>query len=110
MPRGSHATRSGRARTHDPRSRFSTGEMTRHTAPRGSGPRHVSIVALPDGVVSTLFGIFDVMNASTVLDPSNDHSAEPLPFRTDIVGEATGPLRTASGITVDVQRSIDTID
>ena len=29
----------------------------------GSSPRHVSLVALPDAVVSTLFGIFDVMNA-----------------------------------------------
>ena len=84
--------------------------MTRQSTPRGSGPRHVSVVALPDGAVSTLFGIFDVMNASTVLHPSTDHSAGRLPFRTDIVGEETGPLRTASGITVDVQRSIDTID
>ena len=73
-------------------------------------PRHVSVVALPDGTVSTLFGIFDVMNASTVLHPSPDSSAGRLPFRTDIVGEAAGPLRMASGITVDVQRSIDEID
>src|SRR5688572_235930 len=81
--------------------------MTSHA---GSSPRHVSIVALPEGAVSTLFGIFDVMNASTVLDPSSDHSAGRLPFHTEIVGEAAGPLGTASGITVDVQRSIDTID
>ena len=92
--------------------------MTRHASvkparqvtARGSGPRHVSVVALPDGAVSTLFGIFDVMNASTVLDAPTDDSTSRLPFRTEIVGEATGPLKTASGIAVDVQRSIDAID
>jgi len=31
-------------------------------------PHHVSLVALPDAVVSTLFGIFDVMNAFTLMD------------------------------------------
>jgi hypothetical protein len=30
-----------------------------------SNPLHVSLVAVPDAVASTLFGIFDVMNAFT---------------------------------------------
>ena len=34
---------------------------------RSSGLRHVSLVALPDAVASTLFGIFDVMNASSLM-------------------------------------------
>jgi transcriptional regulator GlxA family with amidase domain len=84
--------------------------MTRRSNTRGSRPRHVSVVALPDGVVSTLFGIFDVMNASTELDPARDSSAGRLPFQVEIVGETNGPLETASGIAVDVQRSIDAID
>src|SRR5688500_14837977 len=85
-------------------------KVTRQVRSRGSGPRTASVVALPDGAVSTLFGIFDVMNASTVLDAPADDSTSRLPFRTEIVGEATGPLKTASGIAVDVQRSIDAID
>jgi transcriptional regulator GlxA family with amidase domain len=32
------------------------------------------------------------------------------PFRVEIVGEVTGPLRLATGVFADVQRSIDTID
>src|SRR5688572_24420849 len=85
-------------------------KVTRQVRSRGSGPRHVSVVALPDGAVSTLFGIFDVMSASTVLDAPTDDSTGRLPFRTEIVGEASGPLKTASGIAVDVQHPIDAID
>lgn len=60
--------------------------------------RHVSLVALPDCVASTLFGIFDVLRLSGG------------GFDVEITGEKTGPLPLASGIAVDVQRSIDTID
>jgi transcriptional regulator GlxA family with amidase domain len=69
--------------------------------------RHVSIVAVPDATVSTLFGIFDVMSVFERMDPSQ---AERAPFHVDIVGEATGPLGLASGVTVDVHRAIDTLD
>jgi transcriptional regulator GlxA family with amidase domain len=33
-----------------------------------------------------------------------------VPFHVEIVGEATGPVRLASGVTVDVHRAIDTLD
>jgi transcriptional regulator GlxA family with amidase domain len=65
-------------------------------------------VALPDAVVSTLFGIFDVMNAFTLMRMS---SAGPhAPFKVEIVGEAAGPLALASGVSIEVQRSIDSIE
>jgi transcriptional regulator GlxA family with amidase domain len=69
-------------------------------------------VAVPDAAVSTLFGIFDVMNAFALnafalLDPS---SASDTPFRAEIVGEAAGPLRLASGVPIDVQRAIDAVE
>jgi transcriptional regulator GlxA family with amidase domain len=65
-------------------------------------------VALPDAVVSTLFGIFDVMNAFTLMRMS---SAGPhAPFKVEIVGEAAGPLTLASGVSIEVQRSIDSIE
>ena len=70
-------------------------------------PRHVSLVALPDASVSTLFGIFDVMNAFALMGLSPPGAA---PFHIEIVGEATGPLGLASGVAVNVQRAIDTVD
>jgi transcriptional regulator GlxA family with amidase domain len=74
------------------------------------GPRHVSLVALPDAIVSTLFGIFDVMNSLTLTGLSKSPvSAEP-PFQVEIVGEAAGPVQLASGVPITVQRSVDTID
>jgi transcriptional regulator GlxA family with amidase domain len=70
----------------------------------------VSLVALPDAVVSTLFGIFDVMNAFARMDTLNAGPGARSPFHVDIVGEATGPLPLASGVPIDVQRSVDTIE
>ncbi len=82
--------------------------MLRPSTHAGAGPRHVSLVALPDAVVSTLFGIFDVMNAFSLMRMS---SAGPRPpFEVHIVGEAAGPLDLASGVPIDVQRSSDSID
>jgi transcriptional regulator GlxA family with amidase domain len=77
-----------------------------------SGPnsRHVSLVALPDAVVSTLFGIFDVMNAFALMRVPNAASDARAPFRIDIVGEAVGPLELASRVPVNVQQAISAIE
>ncbi|WP_227369752.1 GlxA family transcriptional regulator [Halomonas sp. M20] len=69
-----------------------------------SGPFRVSLVAIPDAVVSTLSGIYDVMNAFDMMA-----SDGPAPFRIEIVGEVTGPLGLASGVPIEVQRPIDDI-
>ena len=74
----------------------------------GSDALHVSIVALPDAVLSTLAGIYDVMNGASLMGLIGP-GAEP-PFRIDIVGEITGPMPLASGLPIDVQRAIDSID
>lgn len=79
---------------------------TAHAA--GSDSLHVSLVALPDAVVSTLAGIYDVMNGASLMDLVSP-GAQP-PFRIEIVGEATGALPLASGVPIEVQRSIDTVD
>ncbi|HEX6048890.1 MAG TPA: helix-turn-helix domain-containing protein [Gemmatimonadaceae bacterium] len=71
---------------------------------------HVSLVALPDAVVSTLFGIFDAMNACTIMDLSRAGRLSHPPFRTDVVGEAVGPLDLASRVQIDVRRAIDTVE
>lgn len=74
----------------------------------GPDPRHVSLVALPDAVVSTLTGIFDVMNAFALMG-MHGMGARP-PFQIQIVGEAAGPLELASGVPVKVQRAVAEID
>ncbi len=72
--------------------------------------RHVSLVALPDAAVSTLTGIYDVLNAFTLLDAGHRGPAATAPFQVEIVGESTGLLDLASGVPIQVQRSIDEID
>ena len=72
-----------------------------------STPRHVSVVAVPDATVSTLFGIYDVMSVFERMDPPGAGAA---PFHVEIVGERVGPLALASGVTIEVHRAIDTID
>lgn len=77
-------------------------------SPPGAAPRHVSLIALPDAVVSTLAGLYDVMSAPG--QPGLGGTAGRAPFQVEIVGEATGPLQLASGVPMTVQRSIDTIE
>jgi transcriptional regulator GlxA family with amidase domain len=73
----------------------------------GSAPLHVSIVAIPEAVVSTLTGIFDVMNALSVMPAPG---APPSPFEVEIVGLKTGSLDLASRVPINVQRSVAQID
>ena len=73
----------------------------------GERRRHVSLVAIPDAAISTLFGIFDVLNAFAMLGLSGQNG---VPFHVQIVGERLGELRLASGVPVGVQRSVDTIE
>jgi transcriptional regulator GlxA family with amidase domain len=83
--------------------------MTSSPIRSGPRPRHVSLVALPDCAVSTLFGIYDVMNAVALMGSTNPRLGAK-PFDVEIVGETTGRLGLASGVAIDVQRAIATID
>ena len=81
--------------------------MSRQPKPNASTSQRVCIVALPDAVISTLAGIYDVMNGISTMgiaSPGAEH-----PFTVEIVGEQLGPLRLASGVPIDVQHSIDDI-
>ncbi len=74
------------------------------------GPLHVSLVAFPDAVVSTLTGIYDVLNAFDMLAGADPSIPEAPPFEVKVVGLERGPVALASGMSVDVQRAIDEID
>jgi len=80
--------------------------MTKDVKHKGNS-YHVSLLALPDAVVSTLAGIYDVMNSVALMGiKSAGTSAN---FHVDIVGEAIGPLALVSGVPIQVQRAIDTV-
>lgn len=82
--------------------------MSQQSNHNGSSSLRVCIVALPDAVISTLAGIYDVMNGVSTMgiaSPGAEH-----PFAIEIVGEQSGPLRLASGVPIDVQHAIDDID
>lgn len=74
----------------------------------GSGQLRVCLVALPDAVISTLAGIYDVMNGVSMMGIAAPGAAHP--FQVKIVGEEAGALRLASGVPIDVQSSIDDVD
>lgn len=80
--------------------------MARRATHSGTTPLHVALVALPDAVLSTLAGIYDVMNGAALLGLVPGARR---PSRVEIVGERTGPLRLASGVPIEVQRSIDSV-
>jgi len=74
-----------------------------------SKPIHVSLVAIPDAVISTLSGIFDVINGPSLL-PRSGQEPPLRPFSVEIVGLQSGPLELASRVPVNVHRSIADID
>jgi transcriptional regulator GlxA family with amidase domain len=81
--------------------------MPRPRIPVGASQLRVSLVALPDAVISTLAGIFDVMNGAALMGLFGPEAGAP--FRVEIVGEARGPLRLASGVPIEVQRAVNEI-
>ncbi|ASY63357.1 transcriptional regulator, AraC family [Sinorhizobium sojae CCBAU 05684] len=81
--------------------------MQHHTVATRSEPFHVSLVAIPEAVVSTLSGIFDVMNAFAMMPLSEIVCLQAPPFHVEIVGLKPGLLELASRIPVMVQRSVD---
>lgn len=58
--------------------------MTRNRSIRatiaGTNTRHVSLLAIPDAVLSTLSGVFDVMNAFAFMTPAPGTTPTPPPF------------------------------
>ncbi len=73
-------------------------------------PRHVSLIAIPDAAVSTLTGIFDVMNAFSLMGLTGNNAEGAPPFHIEIIGESIGPLELASGVPITVQRAISGIE
>lgn len=81
--------------------------MNRPQRPAESAPLHVSLVALPEASVSTLAGIFDVLNAPGLIGLVGPGAAPP--FRVEVVGERKGMHPLAGGVPFEVKRSFDDV-
>ncbi len=73
-----------------------------------AGPTRVSIVALPEAMPSTLMGLYDVLSSAGSM-PTLDRPIAPEPFSVEIVAARRGPMRLATGIPLDVRRSVDQV-
>ena len=71
---------------------------------------HVSLVAIPDAVISTLSGIYDVLNGFTFLSRIDDSVPETPPFKVEIVGVERRPVMLASGLPIETHRAIGEIE
>ncbi len=71
-----------------------------------SRPLHVSLVAIPDAVISTLTGIYDVLGAFRMLTGRDPTIPKAPPFEIEIVGIERGSVALASGVPVTVQRAV----
>jgi len=71
-----------------------------------AAPLRVAIVALPDAVISTLAGIYDVLNGASMMGIAAPGQRS---FHIRIVGEVPGPLRLASGVPIEVQIGVDEV-
>lgn len=84
--------------------------MSKGQSDKGPQPLYVSLVALPEAAVSTLSGIYDVMNAFSIVPGDGADIPKAPPFQVEIVGERAGPLTLASHVPMVVQRPVADIE
>ncbi len=73
------------------------------------GRIHISLIAIPDAVISTLAGIYDVLNSLAMVASIDDSVPASSPFLVEIVGESNAPVPLASGVPIATHRGIDRI-
>ncbi len=78
--------------------------------PSETRPLHVSLIAVPEAAMSTLVGIYDVLNAFGLLAKTDPSIPDPPPFMVDIVGTDPGELMLASGLPLRVGRGVADIE
>jgi transcriptional regulator GlxA family with amidase domain len=74
-------------------------------------PIRVSIVALPEAMVSPVSGLFETFKAAGAMAaPQDRDSAQGTPFEVEIVGERAGTIEGPSGLTINAHRAVGKID
>jgi len=71
---------------------------------------HVSLVAIPDVMLSTLISLFDVLNGIELFSTLDEALPNENPFHTEIVAQNHEDKRTASGLPISVHRLIEELD
>ncbi len=72
-------------------------------------PARVSLVLIPEVMVSALTGLFDVLNCFTTLGTFDDAVPDQPPFQVEIVGAGRSPVNTASGVPMAPTRTFDDV-
>ena len=71
---------------------------------------HVSLLAIPEVMVSTLMGLYDVLNSLPWLATHDGALPITALFKVEIVGPGTGSTSTASGIPLETHKSIEEVE
>ncbi len=74
-----------------------------------SSRRHVSLVVIPEATVSSLGGMYDVFNCFEVLGSFDDAVPASAPFTVEFVSTKRGRVDTASGLPLEVHRSLEEV-
>lgn len=77
--------------------------------PATTRPLHVSLVAIPDAVISTLSGIYDVLGSFRMLGRAEPSVPIEPPFTVEIVAAERGPVALASGMPVEARRAVSEV-
>lgn len=72
-------------------------------------PLHVSLIAVPDGVISSTTGLFDVLNSFGLLAGADMSVPRRPPFKVDLVAATKGPVMLASGLPVPASAAVSDI-
>jgi transcriptional regulator GlxA family with amidase domain len=78
--------------------------------PGQTRPLHVSLIAIPDAVISTLTGIYDVLGSFRMLGRAEPSIPEEAPFTIEVVAASRGSVSLASGMPVEAGRAVSDID
>lgn len=71
---------------------------------------HISLVAIPEGTISSVTGIYDVFKAFGILGTFDSAVPRESPFDVEIVSLHSGPLMTASGLPIAIQRQLRDVE
>lgn len=76
------------------------------SAPTPAGRLHVSLVVIPEAMLSPLSGLYDVLTCFEFLASFDDAVPASAPFTVEFVSTRRGRVETASGLPLDVHRSL----
>lgn len=78
--------------------------------PGQTRPLHVSLVAIPDAVISTLTGIYDVLGAFRMLSGVEASIPYEPPFAVEIVSTSRGSVPLVSGLPIEARRAVAEVE